>query len=160
MAGTDARFDAAKFRSAIKFAMKMGFPGEVSKQITWVWNPHRIFKVEDSGGEPFEWLPVEVESETDISPLIVDGAFTFRDTGDTNRVGGTQLGVMDTANIVITLLDVDHDALFVHGKGDFPDEVHIDGTVYIVQIVAPPYALFDVTVFDVHCSTVDASGGP
>ncbi len=155
MAGTDSRFDSAKFRSAIKFAMRMGFPEETIQQITWHWNPNRVFKKTDSGGFPLDWAASQVQSESDISDVIVDCAVKFVPVGGGTRIGGTELGVFDVASAVVTLLDVDHDALVAHGNNDFPDTATMDGDLYIVNFTAPPYGLFDVIIYDVHLQAVD-----
>lgn len=157
MAGSDPRFDSAKFRDAIHFAMRMAFPEDVSRQITWHWTPSRTYDNADSGGFPLKWDAANVVSEVDVDDLIVDCVVKFAVAGNTTRVGGTALGIMDIANATVTLLDVDHDALVVHGNGVFPDQAVLDGNVYVVQIVAPPYALFDVTVWDVYLQAIDES---
>lgn len=156
MAGTDRRFDATKFRSAIKFAMEMGFPDEVSKQITWHWNPVRQYnKKLDASGMPFDLSQGNVNSEADITPMIVDCAVKFQPTGTTTRVGGTALGIMDVANATATLLDVDYNALRQHGEGKFPDKAVMDTDVYLVQLIGPPYGLFEVTIYDVYLQAID-----
>lgn len=157
MAGTDSRFDATKFRNAIKFAMQMGFPDETTKQITWHWTPIRTFLHADSGGLPLKWDAANVVTETDVADMIVDCAVKFAESGNTTRVGGTGLGIMDLASATVTLLDVDYDALLVHGDGVFPNQAVLDENVYVVQIVAPPYGLFDVTVWDVYLQAIDES---
>lgn len=157
MAGTDPRFDAARFRTAIKNAMVMGFPNETEKQITWTWDVERTFVTADSGGFPLDWSAAQVDEESDIADLIVDCAVKFTPVGGASRVGGTELGIMDVANVEATLLDVDYDALLVHGGGRFPNKAMLDGNVYVVQFVAPPFGLFEVNVYSVALQAIDES---
>lgn len=157
MAGTDARFNATLVRNGLKFAMRMAFPEDGQRQITWMWTTKRDFSRTDSGGYPLDWSQSNVQEETIVNPMIVDCAVKFVPAGGTNRVGGTTLGIMDVANVVVTMLDVDHDALLTHGTGKFPDMIQIDEARYYVQYTAPPYALFDMTVWDIYAQTVDVS---
>lgn len=157
MAGSDSRFDPERFRTAIRFAMEMGFPDDSAKQITWSWNPKRTFNKADSGGLPLEWKPTQVVTESDITSKIVDCSVRFVPVGGATRVGGTELGIMDIAGAVVTLLDVEYDALLAHGNGVFPENASMDGNRYVVQIIAPPYGLFDVTIYDVHLQAIDES---
>jgi hypothetical protein len=157
MAGTDSRFNATKFRNGIRFAMAMGFPEDTEKQITWQWTPRRTFKKHDSGGEPFEWTSSQVNTEVDVTDMVVDCAVKFATSSSSTRVGGTALGIMDIASATVTLLDEEHDALMAHGNGVFPDKALMDGATYMVQITAPPYGLFEVTVYDVYLQAVDES---
>ncbi len=158
MAGSDSRFDAAKVRSALHFAMSMAFPGDTSKQITWLWKPSRTFnKTADSGGQPFDWTAADIKTEVDIEPMTVLCALNFKLDNSPARVGGTALGIMNVASGTVTMLDVDHDALVAHG-GRFPDQAKWDDGIYNVQITAPPYALFDMTVWDVYIQAPDIGG--
>lgn len=156
MAGTDSRFNAAQFRSAIKFAMQMGFPNETEKQITWEWTTERTYLKNDSGGYPYEWDQSEVTSTTAITPMIVDCAVKFQPQGSTTRVGGTELGIFDTANMVVTMLDTDYDLLLAHGT-TFPDKATVDNAIYIVQLIGPPFALFEVNVYEIYLQAIDES---
>ncbi len=155
MAGSDSRFDATEFRDAIHFAMTMGFPEDTQEQITWQWRTEREFVREDSGGEPFEWSASQVVSENEISDMIVRCALKFETGSGGQRVGGTVLGVMDTSNATVTLLDEEYDALLEHGDGNFPDQAVIDNAVYQVQFIKPPTGLFEVTVYEVLIQAID-----
>lgn len=155
MAGSDSRFDATKFRDGIHFAMRMGFPEDTEKQITWQWDTERTFTRHDSGNEPFEWKAAEIVTETDITDLTVLCAVKFATSANSTRVGGTALGVMDLSNATVTMLDEEYDALLAHGNGSFPDKAIMDDAIYQVQITAPPYGLFEVTVYDILLQAVD-----
>lgn len=156
MAGTDSRFSATKFRDGIRFAMEMGFPEDTAQQVTWQWRTERTFSKADSGGEPFTWTSGEVTSTTTVSDLIVDCAVKFNTVGGTSRVGGTGLGIFDTAKIEVTMLDTDWDVLLAHG-GRVPDQAVVDNTIYVVQFVAPPVGLFDVTIYQIFLNAIDES---
>lgn len=155
MAGTDPRFNATQFRDAIRFAMTMGFPAETSKQITWQWDTAREFSRPDSGGFPLEWTAANVESFSDVSDIIVDCAVEYTAVGGASRVAGTELGIMDVSNAKVTLLDVDYDVLLGHGGGVFPNKASVDGNIYEVQFIAPPFGLFEVTVYSVALQAID-----
>lgn len=155
MAGTDSRFNATKFRDGIRFAMQMGFPEDEQKGLAWRWTTKRTFTTTDSGDLPLVWDDTQVVQSTAPSDMIVDCAVAFAQGGGQARVGGTSLGVMDIAQVTVTLLDTDYDALMAHGSNVFPDKAVIDGNVYIVQYVAPPIGLFEVTVYQVALGAID-----
>lgn len=155
MAGSDSRFDPTKFRDAIHFAMRMGFPEDTQQQVTWHWNVQREFIRADSGGEPYEWSASQVVGETDISDIIVNCALKFADTAGGSRVAGTSLGIMDVANATVTLLDDEYDALLAHGSGKFPNQALIDDAIYQVVFIKPPQGLFEVTVYEVLIQAID-----
>lgn len=157
MAGTDPRFPAGKFRDAIQFAMNMGFPGDTQQQLTWRWTTTRQFSKEDSGGLPFEWKADQVVGSTVVTDMIVPCAVSFKPPTGATRVGGTALGIMDIASATVTLLDVDRNDLFAHGGDVLPDQVVMDGNIYVVQIWGPPYGLFDVTLYDIYIQAIDES---
>lgn len=155
MAGSDSRFNAAKFREGIRFAMEMGFPQDEAKQITWRWTPRRTYQKPDSGGSPFDWQASQVVTERDIEDYIVLCAVEFQPASGATRVGGTALGVFDLATAKVTLLDVDYDDLLDHGNGEFPDEAYMDGNRYATQLQAPPMGLLEVTVYQVLLQAPD-----
>lgn len=155
MAGSDTRFNAAKFRNGIRFATQMGFPEDSSKQFTWHWTPKRTYARPDSGGFPLEWKAIEVTSEVDVTDLIVDVAVSFKALGSATRIGGTAAGIFDVASITATLLDEDFATILAHGSGNLPDEATVEGTVYVVQIWKPPVGLFDVTIYQAILQATD-----
>ena len=157
MAGTDSRFNATLFRDSVRFAMQMGFPQDSAQQITWRWTPNRSYLKPDSGGFPFEWAPAQIDTEVDVTDFIVTCAVEFKPTGGATRVGGTELGIMDVATAIVTLLDTDYDALLAHGNNIFPDLAVLDGNVYVPQIKGPPQGLFSVTVYSVYLQAIDES---
>lgn len=158
MAGSDPRFNAAAFRTAIQSTMQMGFPDEQSQQITWVWVPeYKYNSTPDPGGFPLDWSAAEIKTTEDIAPIIVNCAVQFTATTTTSRIGGTDLGVMDVENAIVTLLDVDYDSLVTHGSGVFPQRASLNGSVYVTQFIGPPFGIFDVTLYTVYLQSVDAS---
>lgn len=155
MAGTDSRFDSARFRTAIKFAMKMGTPEDTTKRVTFRWTVDKTYTKADSGGSPYTWTasPVTTNNPADIQ---VDCAVSFvgqKAGGARTAPEGTGVGEFDTTHGVITLLDVDYVQIFSAGRR--ADQVIIDGDTYDIQYVAAPYALFDVTVYDLHIASID-----
>ena len=156
MAGTDARFPAAKFRTAIKNAMRMGAPEDTNKRVTFHWRVDKTFQRKDSGGDPISWTatPVTVDNPPDVQ---VDCSLTFtgQKSGTRTAPDGTAVAEFDTTHGVITLLDVDYAQIFSGGRR--ADQVVIDRDTYDIQFVAAPYALFDVTCYDLHIESVDES---
>lgn len=154
MAGSDSRFNADQFRSAIRFAMQMGFPEDEDKRITWQWDLLRQFVSQDSTGSPWEFKASEVVSEAPVTDLIVNCAVRFHPAGR-NSTDGSPLGVLDVASATVTLLDEEFDELVAHGGGRFPNKAQLDEATYEVQYIAPPYGLFEVTVYDVILAAID-----
>lgn len=154
MADSDPRFNAAEFRDAIQFAMRMGFPEDENQQITWQWDPLREFVQQDSTGSPWEFKASEVTSTETITDMIVNCAISFRPAG-ASTTGGTPLGVLDVASATVTMLDEEMDALLAHGDGRFPNKAQLDEATYFVQYIAPPYGLFEVTVYDIILTALD-----
>lgn len=154
MAGSDSRFNAAQFREAIHFAMSMGFPEDENQQITWQWDLLRQFVSQDSTGSPWEFKASEVVSEVDVEDMIVNCAVKFNPAGST-RTDGSPLGILDVASATVTMLDEEFDALMAHGSGRFPNKAKLDEATYEVQYIAPPYGLFEVTVYDIILAAID-----
>lgn len=155
MAGTDPRFDPAKFRTAIKFVMHMGAPEDTNQRVTFRWTVDNTYAKKDSGGSPFNWTesPAVSDAPDDVQ---VDCAVSFAGAkagGSRTAPDGTAVGEFDTTHGVITLLDVDYAQIFSDGRR--ADLVIIDSDTYEIQYVAAPYALFGVTVFDLHIASVD-----
>lgn len=146
MVGTDPRFNAAAFRSAIKNTMRMAAPADVSDRATFRWRPARTYTYDDPASRPYNWTATPV-SETVPADVQVDVAVEF--TGGSERQ--TALGQFDASKVTLTLLDEDYEQ--VRGA----DEVLLGGNTYEVDFVAPPIGLFDVTVYQVFCSARDES---
>lgn len=155
MAGTDSRFDASRFRTAIKFAMRMGAPEDTSKRVTFHWTADHTYSKQDSGHDPFSWTstPATTDAPDDVQ---VDCAVSFagsKSGGSRTAPDGTAVGEFDTTHGVVTLLDVDYAQIFSGSRR--ADQVVIDGDTYDIQYVAAPYALFEVTVYDLHIASID-----
>lgn len=141
MAGVDAGFDAAAFRTAIRTAMTMGLPTDTSQQITFVFLETDTYAAEDTNHDPYGWSssPItEVAERTVQVPAAVEwGIGTLSDTA---------AGQFDTSKVTVTLLDVDY-ALVAGCK-----EVRINNTRFEIDVWGPPLGLFDVTVYQAHLS--------
>ena len=140
MAGTDPNFDAAEFRDAIHSVMAMAAPTDVSLQVTFRWNEERTFATEDPAGLPYDWTETPT-TDTQHAAVIVPVAVQFASGSATDE----GMGSFDASQAVLTLLDVDYDAIKT------ADYVTIGGQDYDIEFVAPPVALFEVTVFTLHC---------
>ena len=148
---TDPRasgFDAAAFRDSIQFAMNMGLPETESERVTFRWTPEKDYTIEDPGGNPYDYTatPTNTVAPADVQ---VNAAVEF--VTRTTLSGGTAVGEFNTPRAVITLLDVDY--ADVEGA----DKVLLGGNTYYVDFVAPPIGLFDVTIYQIHCSAGDES---
>lgn len=150
MAGTDSRFSAADFRANIHFAMTMGLPGTTADRATFQWDTAKIFTHEDTGRKPFDWTASPVTS-TVYPDVLIPVAVEFSGPGLEN----TGVGGFNTANAVITVLDVDYALLTVGSV--FANRVLLGGNAYQIDFVAPPLGLFDVTVYQIHCKALDES---
>ena len=154
MAGTtDPRasgFDAATFRDSIQFAMNMGLPETTSERVTFRWTPEKDWRIEDPGGNPYDYSSTNAPTNT-VAPadVQVDAAVEF--VTRTTLSGGTAIGEFNTPRAVITLLDVDYAQI------EGADKVLLGGNTYYVDFVAPPMGLFDVTIYQIHCSAGDES---
>jgi hypothetical protein len=146
---TDPRargFNATQFRDAIKFAMKMGAPDQTSERVTFRISAEKTFATADAYGNPYDFSasPVTTVPHDDIQ---VDCAVQFYNA--TTIARGTSIGDFDTSRVVVTVLDDDFTAI------ETCDVMIIDTVEYRVNFVEPPVGLFDVTVYNIHGSTVD-----
>lgn len=148
MAGSDSRFDAARFREAIQFAMSMGAPTETADQATFIWVTQDDFEREDSSGAPWDWTatPTVDNSVPDVVELNV--AVEYRaGLGD---MTGRAAGQFDNPGAVITVLDEDYDSIVG------ADQVLLGGDTYVIDYVTQ-VALFEVDVYQIHCTARDES---
>ena len=148
---TDPRasgFDAAAFRDSIQFAMNMGLPQTASERVTFRWTPEKDYAIEDPGGNPYDYTatPTSTNAPADVQ---VDAAVEF--VTRTTLSGGTPVGEFNTPRAVITLLDVDY------AEVEGADQVLLGGNTYKVDFIAPPIGLFEVTIYQIHCSAMDES---
>lgn len=148
MAGTNADFDAAAFRAAIRSAMDMGLPNATNERATFRWAVEKTFATADPAGQPytFNTAPASTVVRPDVRiPVAVE--FSARPAGSTD----TSLGEFDTSRVIITILDEDYEQ--VEGA----NEVLLGGNAYDVQFVGPPLGLFSVTVYQVYAEARDES---
>lgn len=153
MAGTNAGFDAAGFRQAIRDTMIMGLPNTVAARPTFRWRTERAYWNPDPGGNTYDFTAVPT-SETVIADLQVPCAVEFTSAGAAGDT--TVVGQFDTTRIKVTLLDEEWRALLARG-GRTPDEIIHSGNTYIVEYQEPVVALFDVDVHTIHASARDES---
>jgi hypothetical protein len=152
MAGSDSRFDAATFRTNIRFAMDMGLPVDPSERPTFHWKTIRTYTHEDSASNPFSWESTPA-TETTFPDVQVSCAVTFG-KGSEAEVN-TNVGEINATSAVLTVLDEDYALLTVDGVR--ANQVSLGGDLYEIEYVAPPTGLFDVTVYEIYCQAVDES---
>lgn len=144
MAGSDPNFDAGAFRTAIRAAMLMGAPLDPSSQVTFIFDEQATYNPEDPDHNPYDYSS-SATPVTDVArrTVQVPSAVQFA----TAVVEGTPMGDFDATRAVLTLLDVDY-ALVANSS-----EVLIGNTHYVFDPPGwIPLGLFDVGVFQVHCS--------
>lgn len=152
MAGTDSRFDAAAFRDAIRFAMDMGTPEIDNPYGAFLWNTERTFTyAQDSSGAPLDW-GASPATETERASVTIPVALEFVSKGGDTM--DTRIGEMDVSRCIVTILDEDYTSLLVYDNV-LPNQVQFDEALYDIQFWAPPLALFDVVIHQVHCQAVD-----
>ena len=144
MAGSNAAFNAAAFRRAIRDTMVMGLPNTTAEKPTFKWTMVRDYLVDDPADKPYDWTATPTVTETHVD-VQVPCAVEFAAKGS----GSNAIGEFDTSRVILTLLDEDYDE--VRGA----DQVIIGGNTYGVDFVGPPMGLFEVTVYQVYCSAVD-----
>lgn len=150
MAGTDARFNAADFRTNIRFAMTMGLPNTTAERATFQWDTAKTFTKDDTGGNPFDWTASPVTTVT-YPDVLIPVAVEIGGESDDN----TNVGTFDISRAVITVLDEDFELLTVNDV--FCNRVLLGDNAYEIKFVAPPLGLFDVTVYQIHCLALDES---
>ena len=152
MAGsTDPRaagFNAAAFRDAIRFAMKMGLPESTLERITFRWRVKNDYAIEDPEGLPYRFTNAPISTITHADVLI-PAAVEFVTRGGFPK--GESFGQFDNPKAVITILDEDYALV------DSADIILLGGNTYQIDFVAPPIGLFEVTVWQLYCTAVDES---
>lgn len=148
MAGTDARFNATQFREAIQFAMNMGAPTETADQVTFVWNVKDDYASEDNTGSPWDWTATPTQDNSVDNVTLTNVAVEyFSGLGDLNARAA---GQFDNPTAVVTILDEDYTS--VVGA----NEVLLGGNTYVINYVTQ-VGLFDVDVYQIHCTARDES---
>lgn len=150
MAGTTdpraAGFNAAEFRSAVKFAMNMGLPDSVAERATFRWETERTWSIADSGGEPFN-IHEDPASETDHEDVQIDVAVEFANVRGADT--GLSVGEFTSGRALITVLDEDMTSI------EGADVVLLGGNTYDIKFIRPPIGLFDVTIYQLDCEARD-----
>lgn len=138
MAGTNASFNADKFRTAIRFAMTMGAPPAAGDQLSFHWNPTATTAaVKDGEGVPFD--PSAAITRTTPPPVTKPCAVEFLDAADQP----TPFGAVIPSKVTVILLDEDYDAV------KDADYVVIGGDKYVRSHEPPSVGLFDVGVHEI-----------
>lgn len=139
MAGTNAGFNAAGFRDAIHFAMKMGAPPDQGERATFHFPAQLVYNGSMDGGHvPFD--PTATVVSTEPPTIQVDCAIEYFDAENQP----TNFGMLAPSRIAVTVLDVDYDQV----KGCSYVVVH--GDRYDYRRTEPPSGLFDVGVYTMH----------
>lgn len=146
MAGSDPGFNAAEFRDAIHFAMRMSAAPNPTQRLTFRWSTEHTYPIEDRAHKPYNWTEAPATTDT-ITDLQVDCAFEFLPS---SSEVATAIGVFRDVRVKITLLDSEYDAILAHGNGRFPDLVVADDDTYEVKFIPPPQGLFEVAVWTVY----------
>jgi hypothetical protein len=148
MAGADptGNFNSDQFRAAIQQAMVMGQPNSTSQQVTFVWLEQDTYSPQGPDKDPYSWsqAPTAV-TQASKTYVQVNCAVEM----SVAPASGDSMGGFDPSHAVLTLLDVDY--INVQGA----DQVLIGGHTYTIDPPgAVPFGLFDVTVFQLHCSAL------
>lgn len=148
MAGSNAAFDAAVFRQSIRSTMTMGLPTADADKPTFTWSTQNQYAVESPADNPYDWTATPTSTVTHAEvrvPCAIE--FSARPAGSRE----TALGEFDTSRVIITVLDEDY--TLIEGA----DGVRMGGNDYIIEFVAPPMGLFEVTVYQLYCQARDES---
>lgn len=152
MSKSDPRFDAAKFRSAIQFAMQMGTPAQSSQRTKFVWSGSKMYSSgADQNQNPFDWSSAPAIEQPERS-LEVLCAIEYSDAGGAYKTG---VGSFEGSTIVATLLDEEYTKLLTFGDGRRPDLALVNGATFEIQYELPPVGLFDVTVHSLFLRAKD-----
>jgi len=144
-----ASFDGATFRDAIRFAMNMGLPNNVSERATFMWESVSTYDIADPVGNPYDYNAVPTHT-THHADTQVPVAVQFIQRGGQGEVS-TPFGEIDATHVILTVLDEDYQLIYTAQK------VKLGGDVYKINFVAPPEGLFDVTVYNVYATAEDES---
>lgn len=150
-------FDAAEFRDAIHFAMRMGLPEEAPERVTFQWNAEETHATPDSRGRGYniKSAPTSTVSTANIvASLSVPVAVEFFDSKSSS--GETSMGDFDIGRLKITMLDSSY-AQIENPTLGLPDSLIVDGNTYDIDYFAPPLGLFDVGVYSLYASARDES---
>jgi hypothetical protein len=142
-----AGFDADAFRDAIRSAMNMGLPENLSERATFQWKTKHSYTVGAPSGNPYDFstTPETTTVHADVQiPVAVEAVSSLGNQG-----GGTPIGEFDTPRMVLTVLDESYEQVKT------ADMVLLGGNTYFIQFWAPPMGLFDVTFYQCHIMAED-----
>jgi hypothetical protein len=152
VAGVSPDFDAAGFRTAIQAVMQMGTP-QATPPI-FRWTPQPVYTSADPAGRPYSFTEpavVATPAATTYPDVVVNCAVAPA----TATPEETAMGEFDVTKVVITLLDVDY--ALISGP-PAADTVIFGGNIpYTIDYVAPPEALFNVTIYTIYATARDQS---
>jgi hypothetical protein len=142
-----ADFDADLFRSAITSTMQVGmaFGGEPDQQCTFIWTDKNTYSSVDQEGAPYDFAatPVSTETHPDVVIPVAMDLFPSDDKG------ASSLGELDQVKAALTILDIHYE--LVRGA----DLVRLGNSLYTIDYVAPPVALFDVNIYTMYITSLD-----
>jgi hypothetical protein len=151
-----AQFPEAQFRQSIRDAMKMGMPEDDAEKLTWFWKRAQTFNPDDLAGRPLDWTAAPITDDpgnpvddAEDDGMIVDYALEANNLSSQVDQSITALGNFNFQKIKVTLFDVDFEKIRT------ADYARIGTIVYTIRLEAPPYALFGVTMHDVHLEALD-----
>lgn len=150
MAGSDPRFDAAKFRDGIVFAMTMAKPGSVLEQTTFYRVTDAVYSRTDPGGKPYHWDDTPVANSS-TEEVIVDSVVEY--IARSSMADVTAMGEFNVSRAEILV--------FAEGLAEIrairANHVKIGGNTYRISSVSPPFALFTVEFNTVYAEALDES---
>lgn len=136
--------------------MKMGMPEDDADKLTWFWKRAQTFNPDDLAGRPLDWTtepltddPGNPEDDAEDDGMIVDYALETNNLSSLVDQSITALGNLNFQKIKVTVFDVDFE------KIKTADYARIGSIVYTIRLEAPPYALFGVTMHDLHLEALD-----
>lgn len=147
MAGASSSFDADEFRQNIRDTMLMGLTGTAADRPKFIFNATETYTVGeelDDSGTPYDLTVAPTVAGTPAKQVLCAVEWV---SGKNTSTDGSTLGDFEEGDLILTLLDVDYTQI----KG--ADHVELDGTRYEIRYVQPSVGLFDVTVYQLHCTT-------
>ena len=158
MAGTDSRFNRARFEDAVRFAMRMGAPTRPEDRATFHFRTKRVYPSGtrlDQEGKP---LNPSVSAEyVRPDPLMLEEVAIEFDQATPDEL---PVGVRIPTRVTITLLDDEYQAIkerAEEGNEEFAYEVEVGGDRYRIAYRTPPLALFDSGVHQLVCHAMEES---
>ena len=139
MAGRYSGFDAAAFRTNIRFAMNMGAPPDTDDQALFLF-PETVTANEPADQEEVPFDPQGRVTKTSRTPVRVPVAVAYFDA----QGNVTAFGVTVPSRAEITLLDEDY------AKVKGCSAVVLGGERFVYRHEAMPEGLFEVGVHTLH----------